>query len=271
MTEQVTDPILEYYCKITKSDYLHYGYWNPEEELNIENLHRAQERYIEHLMSFIPPDVKTILDVGCGIGGNALRLKQAGFEVESLSPDPAQQKMFKAKGEVPFHLTKFENFDMNKKYDLILMSESAQYIPIKEGLQKCRKLLNEKGNLLISDYFIREKLDKDNVFGVFTHLESEYLNLIQEYGFEIAKAEDISLRVAPTLDLAKLKYDDYVKPTLELLDSLLMKQLAIPYKFVKWIAKSPLQKLAMQSQLIDSQLFLKYRKYMIYLFKMKPE
>jgi len=53
MSEQVTDPILNYYCKITKSDYLHYGYWDLEDELNLENLQRAQEKYIDHL-SFIP-------------------------------------------------------------------------------------------------------------------------------------------------------------------------------------------------------------------------
>ena len=97
MPQQVTDPILDYYCKITNSDYLHYGYWDVEDKLNIENLRQAQEKYIEHLISFIPKGVKTILDVGCGIGGNALRLKKEGFDVEALSPDPIQEKMFKAK------------------------------------------------------------------------------------------------------------------------------------------------------------------------------
>jgi len=42
--------------------------------------------------------------------------------------------MFKAKGEVPFHLTKFETFETSKKYDLVLMSESAQYIQIREKM-----------------------------------------------------------------------------------------------------------------------------------------
>lgn len=267
MTKQVTDHILEYYYKITKSDYLHYGYWNLEDELNVENLRLAQERYIDHLISFIPKDVKTILDVGCGIGGNALRLKKAGFEVEALSPDAAQAQMFKAKGEVPFYLTKFEDFETPKKYDLIFMSESAQYIPIKEGLEKCCSLLNEKGNLLLSDYFIRENAEKNNVFAACTHQEDEYLRLAKEYGFEIASSEDITSRVTPTLDLVKLKYNEYIEPTLELVDSLLQKHVSILYKIGKLIVSSPLKKAAMKLELIDSQLFLKYRKYMIYLFK----
>ena len=267
MSKLETDLILEYYCKITKSDYLHYGYWELGDDITLENLHRAQEKYLDRLTSFIPENVQTILDVGCGIGGNALRLKKAGYQVESLSPDIAQQKMFKAKGEVPFHLSKFEEFETSKKYDLILMSESAQYIPIQQGLEKCRALLTEKGNLLISDYFIRQP-EKHNVFAVCTHLESEYLKIAEQHGFHVTRSEDISLNVAPTLDLAKQKFDDYVKPTIELIDGLLQKHLSIPYKIGQFFAKSQLKNLSEQVQLIDSQLFLKYRKYMIYLFNL---
>jgi len=268
MVELVTDPFLEYYCQLTKSDYLHYGYWNKDEELNVENLHRAQERYIEHLIALIPASVKTVLDVGCGIGGNAVRLKKEGFEVEALSPDPFQQKMFKAKGEVPFHLTKFEDFETSKTYDLILMSESAQYIKIREGFEKCRTLLKDKGTLLVCDFFLREKPEKDNVFAAGIHQESEYLRIAEACGFEVVKAEDITSRVTPTLDLAQLKYDEYVKPTLELLDRLLLKHAPIPYKIMQFAARKQIAKVAVQQQLIDSQLFTKYRQYMIYLFEM---
>lgn len=80
-------------------------------------------------------------------------------------------------------------------------------------------------------------------------------------------AEDITSRVTPTLDLAKLKYEEYVSPTLELLNRLLQDHLSISYQILQFIAKSQLKKASMQPQLIDSQLFLKYRQYMIYLFK----
>lgn len=267
MFERDTDPVLDYYRKITNSDYLHYGYWNLEDELNMENLYRAQERYIDHLISFFPKGVKTVLDVGCGIGGNALRLKKSGFEVEALSPDPAQEKVFKAKREVPFHLTKFENFETSKTYDLILMSESAQYIPIKEGFEKCCTLLKDGGTLLVSDYFLRQP-EKDSVFAARTHEKNEYLKIAGEYGFEVVKAEDITSRVTPTLDLAKLKYDEYVLPTLELINHLLLSSVPIPYKIVQFLARKQFREIAMQLQLIDSQLFLKHRQYMIYIFKL---
>lgn len=267
MPKPVKDPILDYYRKITKSDYLHYGYWNQDDELKVENLHQAQERYIEYLISFIPHDVKTVLDVGCGIGGNALRLMECGFQVESLSPDIAQEQVFKAKEKVPFHLSKFEDFQTDKRYDLILMSESAQYIPIEAGLEKSRTLLNDNGYLLVSDYFIREKFNQDNVFAVCTHEKSEYLKAVEKYGFEIVKSEDISERVTPTLDLAKSKFEEFVQPTLELFDELLLGWAPVPYKMVKFIASKPVKNLEKQLQLIDSQQFMKHRQYMIYLLK----
>jgi MPBQ/MSBQ methyltransferase len=268
MSKPIKDPILDYYRKLTKSNYLHYGYWNLEDELNIENLYLAQEKYIDYLISFIPKEVKTVLDVGCGIGGNTLRLLEKGFKVEALSPDIAQEKAFIAKGKVPFHLSKFENFEADKTYDLILMSESAQYIPLREGLEKCSTLLNDGGSLLISDYFLREKFQKDNVFAIRTHEKNEYLKALEEYGFEIVKSDDITSRVTPTLDLAMLKFNEYVKPTLELFDDLLLGWAPIPYKTVKFLAKKPLKNLENQIQLIDSQLFIKHRQYMIYLFKL---
>ena len=268
MSAPATDPILDYYRKITKSDYLHYGYWNVDDELNVANLHQAQDRYIEHLISFIPAGVHTVLDVGCGIGGNAVRLTEKGFQVEALSPDVAQERVFKAKDKVPFHLTKFENFATDKKYDLILMSESSQYIALKEGFAKCRQILNKDGYLLVSDYFLRQKLEKENVFAIGTHLQSEYLQVAAESGFEIVKSDDITLRVTPTLDLAMTKYEEFVKPTLELVDQLLTGWAPIPYKFVQFLAKKPVNNLFDQLKLIDSKQFLQHRQYMIYLFKL---
>ena len=268
MSKRFKDPILDYYRKLTKSNYLHYGYWNLEDKLNIECLHLAQERYINYLISFIPTDVKTILDVGCGIGGNTLRLLEEGFKVEALSPDTAQEKAFLAKGKAPFHLSKFENFDVEQTYDLILMSESAQYIPIKKGMEKCSNLLNDGGSLLISDYFLREKFEKDNIFSVSTHYKDEYLKAAEEYGFEIVKSEDITSKVTPTLDLAMLKFKEYVKPTLQLFDELLLGWSPTFYKIVKLIGRKQLNNLENQIQLIDSQLFVKHRQYMIYLFKL---
>ena len=107
---------------------LHYGFWDDPgsidpEQLTLDDMVKAQGRYIEHLASFIPEEVKTILDVGAGIGGNSSYLISKGFEIEALSPDEYQETVFAEKynGEVRFHRTKFEDFESEKQYDLVFV------------------------------------------------------------------------------------------------------------------------------------------------------
>jgi hypothetical protein len=61
---------------------LHYGLWQDDLEVCIQNLPAAQQRYSEFLISHIPEGVKRILDVGCGAGGLASELLARGYEVE---------------------------------------------------------------------------------------------------------------------------------------------------------------------------------------------
>ena len=93
------------------------------------------------MSSFIPKDVLSIIDVGCGIGGNTKYLLEKGYELETLSPDKFQNKVIddKFKNKIIFHRTKFEDFHTEKKYDLILESESACYIDMKKVFQKQSK------------------------------------------------------------------------------------------------------------------------------------
>jgi len=153
--EQVTDPILNYYCKITKSDYLHYGYLE-EDEPNLENLQRAQEKYRPSLFLLFQRRQNSF---------RCRMRKEMHFEKKRSSKliSRSSPEMFKAKGEVPFHLTKFETFETSKKYDLVLMS-GVQY-QIREGFEKCCTLLNDEG-AFVSDYFLRENVARDNMFAV---------------------------------------------------------------------------------------------------------
>ena len=93
-----TDHILKLYSETIRSSFLHYGFWdNPERvdlaSLTLQDIKDAQLRYIDHLLSFIPDSTKTILDVGCGIGGNTDYLLKKGYSVEALSPDNYQKSV----------------------------------------------------------------------------------------------------------------------------------------------------------------------------------
>src|SRR5690606_11221288 len=73
------DVMLKFFLDITGTDYLHFGMWEPGDPLELEYLQAAQERYAEHLLSLIPKGVRSILDVGCGVGGNARKMAERGY------------------------------------------------------------------------------------------------------------------------------------------------------------------------------------------------
>ena len=56
------------------SESQHYGYWIKDMELCPQNFKKAQDNYSRLLLSAIPEDVKTVLDVGCGSGRTAEKL-----------------------------------------------------------------------------------------------------------------------------------------------------------------------------------------------------
>src|SRR3954465_12642353 len=81
--------------EILKLPSLHFGYWEDNQALNMENVKKAQIRYNKEIISHIPPGVKSILDVGCGIGDISGTLTQHGYQVSALSPDKNHQAVFK--------------------------------------------------------------------------------------------------------------------------------------------------------------------------------
>ncbi|MEH2449812.1 class I SAM-dependent methyltransferase [Nostoc sp.] len=197
---------IDYYMGITDSSYLHYGYWEPlptaGEELTVSRLRAAQVAYAAKLLSFIPEDTKTVLDVGCGIGGNAAYLCSRGFTVEGLAPDVIQQEKFikNTNSQVPFYLTRFEDFHTSHSYDLVLFSESSQYIAADDLAQGAARLLSTGGYLLLADMM---RSDAGYQKGIFSncHVVSELQAALIKAGFKLIKTEDISSQIAPTIDL----------------------------------------------------------------------
>ncbi|MEA5570664.1 class I SAM-dependent methyltransferase [Calothrix sp. UHCC 0171] len=238
---------IDYYMGITGSSYLHYGYWEPlpqpGEELNISRLRVAQKAYTEKLFSFLPEGVNTILDVGCGIGGNAVYLGDRGFAVEGLAPDIIQEEKFiqNTKGKIPFHLTRFEDFQSSKKYDLILFSESSQYIAVDDLAEGAAGLLSRGGYLLIADMM---RADAEYTEGIFSncHVVSELKIALEKAGFSLIKTEDISHAIAPTIDLSIENFRTFGLTTIKYIADVV--KIAVPpihaigsWAFKRWLEK----------------------------------
>lgn len=272
------DHVLKLYSEIIRSDYLHYGFWDQPntidiESITIQEIKNAQGRYIEHLVSYIPEGVKSILDVGCGIGGNANYLVNKGYRVETLSPDDFQKSAIvkKFNNQMTFHHCKFEKFRSKKKYDLILESESACYISIDKGFEKAKEVIKNGGYLLASDYFVYYRDDSNSLHLKSSHDMGKYLSSAKTNGFELIKEYDQTENTMPTLDCGKHFIDRFINPTVEYSVHSAKKTYPIISALIGKLLAKKFERKRSQLDLIDKNLFKKYRRYMIYLFQNKND
>jgi len=256
--------------KILKLNSLHYGYWKSGDEININNLKKAQIEYTRYLMKFIPYGVQDILDVGCGIGDNAIALAKKGYQVVGLSPDKFHHEILQNinNDNVSFELTKFENFRTAKKFDCILMSESSNYFDMDIGLKKSKDLLKENGYLLVANLF--RKTSSKGFSG--THVESEWIKCAENYGFKVLKREDITQSVLPTLVFAEKMYKEYLAPIEEIIDGYFKKSSRIRAKIIEFLfARDTKRLFSVRDYLferLNSKLFNEKAKYLIYLLQL---
>ena len=213
-TKVRVQPVLKLYLDLSKTNYLHFGMWDQGAELNLKNFQKAQENYAQTLIGLVPQGVKSILDVGCGVGGNAIAFTKAGFSVESLSPDPYQQELFikNTSGKINFYLTTLEDYKTEKKYDMLLLSESVQYIPEKDIFIRANELLKPNGYIITSDYYKYDaSRNEQNLPG---HPLKDFLDEADRQGFKIVKEIEITGQILPTLDYGTEVYRNYIKPVL---------------------------------------------------------
>ena len=254
---------LRFYHEILGLDNLHYGLWK-DDPFTMEGLHVAQARYTDHLISYFPDSVKVVLDAGAGTGATSEKLKSKGYDVEALSPDPYQQYLFKKNRDVVFHLDKFQDFKPEKKYDLVLMSESCQYIPM-DGLFANAKHCAPGGYLLINDYFITNP--DDTAMSKSGHNLNIFYQKAKDNEFELLKEEDITDQAAVSLDLAKSWVDRYVMPSIDLIAYSFGHKHPKLMSFIRWLMRKKVKKFNDDIMLLDSEHFKRVKRYKILLFK----
>ncbi|MBU0952452.1 MAG: class I SAM-dependent methyltransferase [Elusimicrobia bacterium] len=226
-----------------KTDHLHYGYWTSDLEVDISNLAKAQENYANFLVSNIPKNVKNVLDVGCGIGKLAYKLTTLGYKVDGVSPSKLLTKYARELlgDKSRIFECKYEYLQTENKYDLIMFSESFQYVDIEKALENNIKLLNEGGYLIISDFF-KTDAKGDSPLGGGHHL-SKFYETIARYPFKLVKDIDITNETAPNLKLV----DDFLTTVGIPVWESVMNYLDIKFpklsKIVKWKFRKKLDKI----------------------------
>lgn len=208
---------LRFMAEVLGVDHLHWGYFPAKrfsgEAFPLAELRAAQEEYTERLFAHIPTGMLKILDAGCGIGKTAEKLRQRGYEVHCLTNDAYQQAVIKERyPDLPFTRAKFEECPLTERFDLILMSESSQYMDWPKALARIRELLGPGGHLLLSDYFRK----KDDPYYRTCRVKDDFERLTAAAGFELLREEDITDHVLPTLDFGNYYCQKYILPALNI-------------------------------------------------------
>jgi len=260
-----------------KLENLHYGYWTLDLSIDLANLHKAQEQYTDFLISHIPHEVKTILDVGCGTGHIAKRLMDAGYNVDCVSPSPFLSEQVHALLGDRAHLFEcmFEQLKTDHRYDLILFSESFQYVNMSKALENVTDLLNAGGCLLICDVFkvvpsAVEGIDngRNGVMGGGHKLQKLH-DLIAHHPFELVKDIDITPQTAPNLDLFDTAMKNVAAPALEASLDFLNGRYKLMARFLQWKYKKQIERVYAKyfNGKRSAEDFRKYRTYRFLLYK----
>lgn len=241
-------------------EHLHYGLWDGE-SLDREGLERAQERYLEHLEALIPDGVKRILDVGCGTGAFSRRLTESGFEVEGLSPDPKQQKLYQERVGKPFHLGAFQDFHPAEPFDLVMMSESAQYVWLDSLFPAIRRAA-PGGHVLLADYFVI--VEDGSVMAKSGHPLESFRAKAEAAGLTLDHEEDITDATLPTLVLGRRWIESYVRSSGGVVEEWIGSRRPWLLKLVRrMFGGTAKRKLGELEALLDPEEFARVKRYLI--------
>jgi len=193
------DPGLKFLHQAFGLKSLHFGLFTEDMPHRLEGLREAQEEYTRALLALVPEDAKTVLDVGCGVGGTTKKLREAGFAAEGLSPDPYHKEQFPITcgPDAPFHHSPFEPFSPGKTYDCLLFSESPQYIDKDSFFPKSAELTKPGSSLVVSDFFtIAPGGAYPRAFP-----RDDFEARAKRAGFEVASFRDVTQEILPSFEI----------------------------------------------------------------------
>jgi len=249
--------------------HVHYGYWEDGVELNLANLPKAQEAYCDFILSHIPDGTKTVLDVGCGVGGLSRRLLDAGYTVDALSPSSVLNAYARELlgDEAPIHECRFEDIDTTRKYDMIVFSESFQYVNPTKAFENCAALLAPGGHVLICDIFRVKTADKSPMGGG-TRLH-RFNAALEGAPFEKIKDIDITRQTGRTMEMVNDFLMRVAKPGHDMLLDFVRERNPWITRIMTWWFRKKLATIDRKyfQGRRGLEMFMKYKSYRLIVFK----
>ena len=252
-----------------KTEDLHYGYWPLEKTATAQNFAEAQQRHSQLIINHIPEGVENILDVGSGSGNLAKKLISLGYHVDCVIPSEflAERVKEKLDENSTIHICKFEAVETNVTYDLILFSESFQYIPMDKSIPKIQKLLSPNGHLLICDVFHKNVPGKSPMRG--GHRWDYFEKIIEESNLKLTCELDITEQTAPTYDFLNQLLTDVAEPISEMTGGYLNYKYPKLTKLIKWNFQKKLNRInhVWFSGKLTGENFIKFKSYKLLIYK----
>jgi SAM-dependent methyltransferase len=248
---------------------LHYGYWPADLPVIPQNLASAQAHYTDLLMSHIPAGVRSILDVGMGAGTTARKLVEKGYRVDGVSPngvltDVARQLLH---DRATIFETRFQDLHTERRYDLILFSESLLFIPLDAAFTQALALLNPGGYVLITDIFRVPNETKSPIGG--GHELPKFRDAVGRFPLEPLQDFDMTDGIAPTFDLLDRAYSQALQPAYNLLLARLTARHPWVMKLVRWKFRKSMERAEKKhfSGRRNGASFKQYKSYRLLLFR----
>ena len=180
----------------------------------------------------------------CGTGALSRKMIDQGFEVESVSPSPfltaRAREVLGERGII--HESTFEDLAVSGKFDLILFSESFQYVKLDRVFRKCRDLLEDGGHVLLCDFFRRDDATGRSGLGG-GHSLGRFYRQLHADGFSLAVDTDLTPKIAPSMDLVADLLENFGKPMWDLLLYALECNYPLLHRLARWKYRKKMDKI----------------------------
>jgi len=192
-----------------------------------------------------------------------------GYSVDVVSPGQILTDYARAKlgGKAGIFQKKFEDIVTDKKYDLILFSESFQYIPMDKSIPGALNLLNPGGYIIVSDFFADDPERKSKLGG--GHDYRKWLDIKTSFPIETLAEKDITAETSVTIEIVNQLNAEVVHPVWKSSWALAEDRFPFIVKIVRRIYRKKLAKIENKhfTGERNGEMFRKYKKYMFYVFK----
>jgi ubiquinone/menaquinone biosynthesis C-methylase UbiE len=151
-------------------------------------------------LKYIPKDIKTVLDVGCGVGELVWLLKKAGYEVEGCDLDPiCIEKTLKIESNIKCaDAQKLSNYFQPNKFDLVTCMHILEHLPSPHDALLEIKFVSKK-YALIAVPNARNITFNERETHLFSWNSSTLKNLAEKAGFKVVKMSVDWSNVVPSI------------------------------------------------------------------------